>query len=419
MGRSAALVAAARLTAELDVLGAPALGDLTLPPTPSVLDWARSGAMALTGRVDGPPRLSPGAPASALRAALAVLTADAAGAPIPGVELLGERAAYAGLHRNAPWSPGGGFRALPARDGWLGLSLARDPDLELLPALMQAGLVADPWTAVADWLASQRVADAAARAQLLGLPAAAIVEGTRPPQRAAVQVTLGGARRPVRAPVVVDLTSLWAGPLCANLLGLRGARVIKVESARRPDGARGGAPGFFELLHRGHDSVVLDFATHRADLHALLARADVVLESSRPRALRQLDIVAEDHVAGGTIWASITAYGRDVADGMRVGFGDDVAAGAGLVWWDDDRRPNPVGDALADPLAGAFAAAAVAVALRGERGCLLDVSMHDVAAGAATLPTDRPPPEVVRRAGDWYVVSDGGRTAVRCPRVRG
>jgi len=30
--------------------------------------------------------------------------------------------------------------------------------------------------------------------------------------------------------VVVDLSALWAGPLCANVLGLAGARVIKVES---------------------------------------------------------------------------------------------------------------------------------------------------------------------------------------------
>ena len=39
-------------------------------------------------------------------------------------------------------------------------------------------------------------------------------------------------------PLVVDLSALWAGPLCAHLLGLAGARVVKVESLGRPDGAR-------------------------------------------------------------------------------------------------------------------------------------------------------------------------------------
>ena len=90
-------------------------------------DWARSGAMTLTGRADGPPLLAPGAPASAVRGALLVFDAlcslrGAVCAPLPGMQLLGERAAIAGLHRQGPLSAGGSFRPIETRNGWAGLS---------------------------------------------------------------------------------------------------------------------------------------------------------------------------------------------------------------------------------------------------------------------------------------------------------
>ena len=72
-------------------------------------DWARSGAMALTGRPDGPPMLPPGRAASYVREQL-----DALGLSIP--VLLGERAAHAGFTRNGPWSCGGSFRILTTQD---------------------------------------------------------------------------------------------------------------------------------------------------------------------------------------------------------------------------------------------------------------------------------------------------------------
>ncbi|GAB2869516.1 CoA transferase [Nocardioides pacificus] len=63
-----------------------------------------------------------------------------------------------------------------------------------------------------------------------------------------------------------------AGPLCAHLLGLDGARVVKVESTTRPDGARRGPAAFFELLHAGHAQLTLDLATDVDVLRELVAR---------------------------------------------------------------------------------------------------------------------------------------------------
>jgi crotonobetainyl-CoA:carnitine CoA-transferase CaiB-like acyl-CoA transferase len=431
-GAGTAAAAARRLLADVGLLD-PGAGDaMTCPAATPLQAWAASGAMALTGRPDGPPLAAPGDPAGATAAGLAVLarcTALRAGAApeLPDAGVLAERGAVAGLHRSGPWSAGGAMRCLPARDGWLALSLARPEDVELVPALVEDADPGEAWGAVARWLGGRGAAEAAERAQWLGLPAAAVpdrpgvLDDAHAAHRGGVVPVLrrdGGPRRPLRErPLVVDLTALWAGPLCAHLLGLAGADVVKVESVHRPDGARRGPAAFYDLLHAGHRSVALDLtaADGRRELGALLARADVVLEASRPRAMAQLGVDPARLVADGAIWTSITAYGRSGPWAGRVGFGDDVAAAAGLVVRDAG-EPLPCGDALADPLTGAWAAAATAAALLGDRGCLLDVSMRDVVAAAGAGPAE--PHTVHPTLRGWEVVAADGRRPVAEPRRR-
>jgi len=217
---------------------------------------------------------------------------------------------------------------------------------------------------------------------------------------------------------VLDLSSLWAGPLCAHLLQLAGARVIKVESRARPDGARRGPRAFFDLLNAGKRSVALDLDREagRAALRRLIERADVVVESARPRALRQMGIHAERCVAEtpGLVWLSITGYGRGSA---RVAFGDDAACAAGLAGaTGDSDGPLFCGDAIADPLSGIHAARIAWEASRAGGGVLLDVALRDVAAFAGA--GDAGEARVVRRNGELAVESAGGRAAVARPRRR-
>jgi crotonobetainyl-CoA:carnitine CoA-transferase CaiB-like acyl-CoA transferase len=168
---------------------------------------------------------------------------------------------------------------------------------------------------------------------------------------------------------------LWAGPLCTRLLADRGARVVKVESAGRPDGARAGPNAFFERMHACKEVLTLDL--RGPELRELLADCDVVVEGSRPRALLQLGIRAEE--LAPRVWLSITGYGRD---SNRVAFGDDAAVAGGLVAFDAD-GPCFVADAVADPLTGVASAAAVVAALEQGGRWLLDASMAGVAAFVA------------------------------------
>ena len=128
-------------------------------------------------------------------------------------------------------------------------------------------------------------------------------------------------------------------------------------------------------MHAGKELRTLDL--RGPELPELVARADVVVEASRPRALRQLGIVAED--VRPPVWLSITGHGRA---SNRVAFGDDAAVAGGLVAW-DDAGPCFVADAVADPLTGVAAAAAVAEALAAGGRWMIDASMAGVAAWVA------------------------------------
>ena len=385
------------------------------PPRTPAGDWAASGAMALTGRAAGPALHAVGAPASALRGALQVLRRLAPRGRWDGldVRLLGERAAIAGLERQGPASVGGAFRLLPCADGWVGANLPRPEDVELLPALTFGQLVpsSDPWPALGQWLAGQDAAEVATRARLLGLPLVQVpVPGTPPDAQLQarwgtgepswVRSWSGGTRQGERTtpdgrPLVLCLASLWAGPLAAELLARAGARVVTVESLRRPDGARRGSVAFHDLLHAGQEMVALDLPdpTDRMVLRRLIDAADLVVDGSRPRAMRRLGIDVDEVVAAGTSWLSITGYGRTGPWAEQPAFGDDAAAAAGLVAW-DAAGPVPAGDAIADPLTGVHAAVAGLASLHDPRAWLIELAMREVAIVAARLPGDHRPEEV-------------------------
>lgn len=347
--------------------------------------WAASGGMALTGPVDDPPRQVPWPVATGLAGAAGAL-ARLGGPGVDGPALVGERAAIAGLGRAGATSVGGLARLLEAADGPVCLNPARPEDREALPALLEATVDADDHQAVRRLLAGRTGTWLAERADLLGVPLG--VPGTAPSGPFGL-LAEGAAVERRGSPIVVELGSLWAAPLCGDLLRRAGCRVVKVESTGRPDGARRGPARFFDLLNGGKASVAVDLGTAsgRETLGRLVAGADVVLEGSRPRALVQLGICAEREVDRGAVWVSITGYGRTGPRSNGVAFGDDAAVSGGLVL---DEPAGFVADAVADPATGLVAAAAVLAALRDGRGALLDLPLSGVAswlARGASVPT--------------------------------
>ena len=119
----------------------------------------------------------------------------------------------------------------------------------------------------------------------------------------------------------------------------------------------------------------------------MMLQADVVIEASRPRALAQLGLGPDEifPMNPHLTWISITAHGRSGRSAERVGFGDDAAVAGGLFAKDGSGHPLFIGDAIADPIAGMFAAAGALASLLdgGGRGRRVDVSMRGAAAYVA------------------------------------
>jgi len=225
------------------------------------------------------------------------------------------------------------------------VNLARADDVEAIPAWLEADV---DESGVAAVVATRPAAAVVGRARLLGM-AAAVLGERRPGARwhgLPVRATRVGDAPPLSAPpVVANWSSLWAGPLCARILGSRGATVLE-----------------------------------RADVMT----GDVVIEGSRPRAFEQMGIDAAAVTrTGPQVWLSITGHGRDEPHRNWIGFGDDCAVAGGLVEWDGD-APRFFGDAAADPLTGIAAAAAVTTALTLGGRWVLDCNLAGVAAEVAS-----------------------------------
>ena len=403
-------------------LNLPPLSDATFPDIHPAINNARSGVQ---GFLPGKNKIIPVALADYADGALLALKGIASNhtlknnLPESGASLLGERMALFNTQTGQPVSAGGSCHLFKALDGYLAINLARDEDTDLLPALTN-GKVSAPIEKqmLENILKEFCIEDLIPRGRDLGL---AIAPVTLPDYNSFdnwVEVSRSTtSQRPATTPppLVVDLSSLWAGPLTGSLLASLGAEVIKVESSKRLDGARrneddpAGEREFYDLMNGGKKSFTCDFTTQngRQQLLQLIECADIVIEASRPRALRQLGIHAEKMVAEkpGKVWLSLTAYGRGTATENIIGFGDDIGVAAGLSALMEIIHGQPlfVGDAIADPLGGLHGAlAAWSCWMNG--GGIIDLALYKVLGFALSQDPflrDFNKSDLIRRTSDW------------------
>jgi hypothetical protein len=311
-------------------------------------------------------------------------------ATLQGATLLCERAVLGQMSIPGRTSAGGGCRLFDAPSDTVAINLTRPADRELLPALFETDAF-DPFDhgTIAARIAHCDAAALVRRGRSMGLAIASEREAL-PFATPCIELTTGcpASADRGRSPRVVDLSSLWAGPLAAHLLWLAGADVVKVESRARPDSMRRGEERFYALLNQGKASVVLDFAdaADREMLLSIIAAADIVIESARPRALAQLGIDAARIVRStpGLVWLCITGHGAGGEAGEWVGFGDDcgVAGGLSAALRAASGATGFVGDAIADPLTGMEAARVAWEAWSSRRGGRFALAMSQVVARA-------------------------------------
>ncbi len=193
---------------------------------------------------------------------------------------------------------------------------------------------------------------------------------------------------------VLDFTRYLAGPFASMLLADYGADVVKVESRR---GREFRLPGmdrdtyFFLSSNRGKRSITLDIksAAGRELVLRLLLHFDVLIENFRPHVMEQLGLGPRmlTERFPRLIYCGISGFGRDGPYRDRPGF-DQIAQGMSgfmSITGTADSGPTRAGIAIADLLAGIFAAQGVQLALlvrvRSGRGQIVDTSLLEAMIG--------------------------------------
>jgi len=189
-----------------------------------------------------------------------------------------------------------------------------------------------------------------------------------PMPRAAPTVSAHPEDRQSRRPLVVDLSTHWAGPLATSLLAEAGAEVLKVDPDCRPDGFRE-RQDLYRHLNGAKTVVDLDLRREpdRHRFETLLGHADLLVESFSRRVLPNLGYdrrrLAELNPALATI--SIKAFPASSPEADWLAYGPGVHATSGLGWPTGQGRPEPAPLAYPDLIAGVTAYARAATALGG------------------------------------------------------
>ena len=197
---------------------------------------------------------------------------------------------------------------------------------------------------------------------------------------------------PLSGTLVVDLSRLLPGPLAAKLLADLGARVVKVEEPslgdpiRMTPPVRDGVGAIGAVVLAGVESVALDLKqpASREVLEALLAKADVLLESFRPGTLARLGFPFEElrEKFPRLVICSVSGWGQQGPYAARAGHDLTYLAAAGAL-----ASTVAMPAILAADMIGAWSAVASVLAAllereRTGRGRHIDASLYDASLHA-------------------------------------
>lgn len=200
---------------------------------------------------------------------------------------------------------------------------------------------------------------------------------------------------PLAALRVLDLSTVFAGPLCGALLADFGADVIKVEQPRIGDPLRAfppykdGVPLWSKVTNRNKRAVSLDLRHARARevLATLIAKTDVVIENFRPGTLDGWGLTGDwmRSLNPRVTIVRITGFGQTGPYRDRPGFARAFEALSGFthLCGEEDGPPLHLGFPISDAVGGLVAALGVLAALYeldrspGQAGQEIDCSMSE------------------------------------------
>jgi crotonobetainyl-CoA:carnitine CoA-transferase CaiB-like acyl-CoA transferase len=200
---------------------------------------------------------------------------------------------------------------------------------------------------------------------------------------------------PLEGLVVIDASTIIAGPLAAGLLGEYGATVIKVEHPTLGDGARRigysntGAGAWWKALAQNKRCVTCDLRQPdgAALFRRLVARADVLVENFRPGTLERWGLGPENlrQVNERLVLLRISGFGQTGPYSSRPGYGTLAEAMSGFaeMTGQPDGPPTLPAVPVADGITGIMGAASCLVALWNRdrpdgtgKGDVIDLSLY-------------------------------------------
>lgn len=194
--------------------------------------------------------------------------------------------------------------------------------------------------------------------------------------------------------LVLDFSQFLAGPVSAMRLADLGARVIKIERPGTGDIGRtlafaglasDGDTLSFHIMNRNKESFAADLKNQSdlAEVKALVAKADVIIQNFRPGVIERLGLGYEEvkKINPRIVYGSASGYGTSGPWIERPGQDLLAQSMSGLPWLNgqEGHPPIPVGLAVADIFTSAHLAHGItALLLRRERtgvGGLVEASL--------------------------------------------
>ncbi|KQR41471.1 CaiB/BaiF CoA-transferase family protein [Acidovorax sp. Leaf160] len=199
---------------------------------------------------------------------------------------------------------------------------------------------------------------------------------------------------PLEGVRVLDLSRVFAGPLCGQVLADFGAEVVKVEHPGRGDDTRdwGMRIGktettYYNSMNRNKRSITLDLQSPEGAkiVHELLPQFDVVIHNFKTGGAEKLGLGYEQLKAlkPDLIYCAVAGYDVTGPEAKRPGYDLVIQGEAGLMALNGEAAQPPLkfGVAVVDLMTGMYAAQAVLAALfqrsRTGRGRLIEMALYD------------------------------------------
>lgn len=193
---------------------------------------------------------------------------------------------------------------------------------------------------------------------------------------------------------VLDLSRVFAGPLCGMVLADFGAEVIKVEHPGRGDDTRdwGMRIGktettYYNSMNRNKRSITVDLQTPEGVkiIHGLLPQCDVVVQNFKTGGADKLGLGYEQlkAIKPDLIYCSVAGYDSSGPEAKRPGYDLVIQGESGLMALNGEANTPPLkfGVAVVDLMTGMYAAQAVLAALfqrtRTGKGRHIEMALYD------------------------------------------